>query len=267
MKPVIEARGLTKRYSNGVLALDGLNLEVKPGEVYCLLGANGAGKTSAIGLFFDFHRPTAGQALICGVHVAKHPLEAKRHAAYVAENVLLYGNLTALQNLDFFARIGGRRGLRTDDLERALADVGLQPESFRRKVKTFSKGMRQKLGIGIAMIKESQAIFLDEPTSGLDPKAAGEFIRILLDLRHRGASILVSTHDIPCAETVANRVGMMKEGRLVRERPIVGLGPGGLQREYLDAMDGADRNGATPIEGAERRVPIGLGLGYPGESV
>ncbi len=242
---VIEAKGLTKRYSNGVLALDGLDLTVRGGEVYCLLGANGAGKTTAIGLFFDFHRPTSGNALICGVVVGEKPLEAKRHAAYVAENVLLYGSLTALQNLDFFARIGGCRVDR-ERLEETLALVGLEPEAFRRKVKTFSKGMRQKLGIAVAMVKESKAIFLDEPTTGLDPKAADEFMRILLDMRDAGRSILISTHDIPCAEAVADTVGIMKEGRLLRERRTGGDGRiSHLRQEYLEAIEGSP-HGASP---------------------
>ena len=106
---LIEARNLSKRYENGVLALDALNLKVNAGEIYCLLGANGAGKTTAINLFLDFIEPSSGKALLNDIDVARNPLEAKKYVAYVSENVMLYGNFTARQNLDFFARLGGRR--------------------------------------------------------------------------------------------------------------------------------------------------------------
>ena len=112
---MIEAKNLSKRYEDDVLALDALNLQVNPGEIYCLLGANGAGKTTTIHLFLDFIRPTEGQALLNNVDVAKNPLEAKKHVAYVSENVMLYANFTARQNLDYFARLGGKRTLKKDD--------------------------------------------------------------------------------------------------------------------------------------------------------
>ena len=166
---MIEAIDLTKRYEDGVLALDALNLKVNVGEIYCLLGANGAGKTTTINLFLDFIVPTAGQALLNNVNVAKTPLEAKRYVAYVSENVMLYGNFTARQNLDFFARLGGKHDLKKDDYYMVLREVGLQEKAFEQRVKTFSKGMRQKVGIAIAIIKDAPAILLDEPTSGLDP--------------------------------------------------------------------------------------------------
>ena len=104
---MIEAVNLTKRYEDGLLALDNLNLRVNPGEIYCLLGANGAGKTTTINIFLDFIRPTSGQALLNGTDVTKNPLEAKKHVSYLPENVMLYPNFTARQNLDYFARLGG----------------------------------------------------------------------------------------------------------------------------------------------------------------
>ncbi|GAB4243846.1 MAG: ABC transporter ATP-binding protein [Acidobacteriota bacterium] len=255
--PVIEARGLTKRYPNGVLALDNLHLKVFGGEIYCLLGPNGAGKTTTIGLFFDFHRPTAGQALICGVEVAEEPMEAKRHAAYMAENVLLYGRLTALQNLDFFARLAGRRDWRREDSEALLHRVGLQAEAFRREVRTFSKGMRQKLGIAVAMAKGADALLLDEPTTGLDPKAADDFVAILRGLQQEGKALLVCTHDLLRVAELATRVGIMRAGRLVREHTSADF-PGGVRdlfECYEEAM--ADGDGREPVQslgGGEARA-------------
>ncbi len=114
-KNMIEAKNLSKRYEDDVLALDALNLQVKPGEIYCLLGANGAGKTTAINLFLDFIAPTEGQVLLNDIDVSRNPLEAKKYVAYVSENVMLYANFSARQNLDYFPRLGGRRNLKRDD--------------------------------------------------------------------------------------------------------------------------------------------------------
>jgi ABC-2 type transport system ATP-binding protein len=235
---MIEAVGLTKRYEDGVLALDALNLKVNPGEIYCLLGANGAGKTTTINLFLDFIRPTAGSPLLNGVDVSKDPLAAKRHVGYVSENVMLYGSFTARQNLAFFARLGGRNDLTRDDCSRVLRDVGLPEKAFDQRVKEFSKGMRQKLGIAIAIVKDAPALLLDEPTSGLDPKAGAEFLELLVELREQGKAILTSTHDIFRVRQVADRVGIMKEGRKVMERTREELQYENLEALYLDYMRG-----------------------------
>lgn len=236
---MIEAIDLSKRYEDGLLALDAVNLKVNPGEIYCLLGANGAGKTTTINLFLNFIEPTTGKAMINGIDAAKDPLEAKKYLAYVSENVMLYGNFTARQNLDFFARLGGKRGLKKHDYYRVLREVGLQERAFEQRLKDFSKGMRQKVGIAIAIIKDAPAVLLDEPTSGLDPKAGAEFLEILDDLRGKGKAILMSTHDIFRAKEVADRVGIMKEGRKVMERTREDLEHEDLQALYLDYMRGA----------------------------
>lgn len=235
---MIEAIDLTKRYEDGVLALDALNLSVKTGEVYCLLGANGAGKTTTINLFLNYIEPTSGQARINNIDVAKDPLGAKRYIAYVSENVMLYGNFTARQNLDFFAKLGGKRHLKKENYYDALREVGLQEKSFNQRVKQFSKGMRQKVGIAIAIIKDAPAILLDEPTSGLDPKAGAEFMETLSNLSTRGKAVLMSTHDIFRAKEIADRIGIMKEGRLVMQRSRQDLEHEDLQALYLDYMRG-----------------------------
>ncbi len=235
---MIEAIDLTKRYEDGLLALDTLSIKVKPGEIYFLLGANGAGKTTTINIFLSFVPPTSGRACINGIDVIKDPLEAKKHLSYVSENVMLYGNFTARQNLDFFAKLGGKRGLKRDDYYMSLREVGLQEKAFEQRVKEFSKGMRQKVGLAIAMIKDTPAILLDEPTSGLDPKAGAELMEILAELRERGKAIFMSTHDIFRAKGVADRVGIMKEGRLVIQRTRAELEHEDLQALYLDYMRG-----------------------------
>ena len=233
---MLEAKDLTKRYEDGVLALDHLNLTVNDGEVFCLLGANGAGKTTTINLFFDFISASSGQALIDSIDVAEKPLDAKRRASYVSENVMLYGNFTARQNLDFFARLGGRDDCSKEDYYMVLRRVGLQEKAFEQRVKNFSKGMRQKLGIAIAIIKGAPNVLLDEPTSGLDPKAAADFMELLHELRGEAKAVLMCTHDIFRAKAHADRVGIMKEGRLVMVRTREELQGEDLEKLYLEYM-------------------------------
>jgi ABC-2 type transport system ATP-binding protein len=234
--PMLKAKDLSKRYEDGVLALDHLNLEVHPGEIYCLLGANGAGKTTTINLFLNFIPPTTGTCYINGIDVTRDPLEAKKYVSFVSENVMLYGNFTARQNLDFFAKLGGQHRLDREDHYRVMRRVSLQERAFEQRVKNFSKGMRQKVGIAIAIIKDAPAILLDEPTSGLDPKAAAEFLETLTELKEEGKAILMSTHDIFRAKEIGDRVGIMKEGRLVMERTREELLHEDLVKIYIDYM-------------------------------
>jgi ABC-2 type transport system ATP-binding protein len=242
---MLQAIGLTKRYEDGLLALDHLNLTVQPGELFCLLGANGAGKTTALNLFLNFIEPSEGQALVDGIDVAARPLEAKQRLAYVSENVMLYGNFTARQNLEFFARLGGRTGLSRDECYAALRRVGLQEKAWEQRLRQFSKGMRQKTGIAIAILKGAPNIILDEPTSGLDPKAGAEFMDLLHALRVEGRSILMSTHDIFRAREAADHVGIMRDGRLLAIRTREELAAENLERLYLEFMEGVPAGSAA----------------------
>jgi ABC-2 type transport system ATP-binding protein len=233
---MLQAIDLTKRYEDQQLALDALNLEIKEGEIFFLLGANGAGKTTTINLFLNFIEPTGGKALINGIDVTKEPLESKKYVSYVSENVMLYGNFTARQNLDFFAKLGGKTNLTKEDYYMRMREVGLQEDAFEKKLKTFSKGMRQKVGLTIAIIKDAPNILLDEPTAGLDPKAAAELLQILVNQKRQGKSILMCTHDIFRAKNIADRVGIMKEGRLVMVRTREEFMEDDLEKIYMDYM-------------------------------
>ena len=214
---MLETRDLTKVYDNTILAVNKLNLKVNPGEIYVVLGANGAGKSTTISMLLNFIDPTSGTALVNDIEIPKFPLEAKKHLAYVSENVELYRNFTARQNLEFFAKLGGRKKITREELDETLARVGLPEDAFKRRVKTFSKGMRQRLGIAIAIIKGADAVLLDEPTSGLDPKGGADFLNLLRELRSEGKAIFMSTHDIFRAKEIADRIGILVGGNLVRE--------------------------------------------------
>ena len=232
---MIEAIDLCKTFGAG-LAVDHLTLAIEPGEVFCLLGANGAGKTTTINLFLNFIAPTSGQALIGGLNVVDHSVETKRRLAYIPEQVTLYRNLTGLENLRFFSRLAVAAMDSDDELLAILAQVGLTAEQSRRRVHTYSKGMRQKVGIAITIAKGATALLLDEPTSGLDPKAANDFSLLLSDLSSRGVAILMATHDLFRAKESGSRVGIMKHGRLVESLDTRQLGHSDLEQIYLRHM-------------------------------
>ena len=234
---MLEAINLTKTYEDGQLALDHLNLKVEPGEIFCMFGANGAGKTTTINLFLNFIPATEGQALIEGIDVAKEPLRSKEFVSFVSENVTLYGNFTAYQNIDFFTKLAGKRNLTKADYAKALESVGLQKDAFDSRTKTYSKGMRQKLGLAIAVIKGAPNILLDEPTSGLDPKSGQEFLNLLIKMRDEGKSVFMSTHDIFRAKLIADRVGFMKKGKLVMLKTRADLEGEDLTELYIQYME------------------------------
>ncbi len=235
---MLEAINLSKRYEDGLLALDRVSFSVRAGEIYAMLGGNGAGKTTTINIFLNFLEPTDGEARINGIPTHKDPLKAKEYVAFVSENVMLYSNFTAVQNAEYFAQLGVRRKIARSEVSAALSRVGLQSEAHTRKLKSFSKGMRQKCGIAIAILKNAPAILLDEPSSGLDPQAGFEFMQLLDSLRSEGKAILMSTHDIFRAKEVADTVGIMSSGKLVLQRKASDLAGRDLESLYLEHMAG-----------------------------
>ena len=236
---MIEAIDLTKRYPTGTLALDALNLRVETGEIYCLLGAKGAGKTTAVNLFLGFQAPTAGRARIAGIDVQEEPLRAKAQVAYLADTTAFYPRLTLLQNLRFFARLGGRSDPGLHDCKMALREVGLPELDFNRRVSELGPGEVRKLGLAAALMKEATALLLDEPLSGLDPKAAAEVVELLAEMREQGKAILFTMQDLFWARQLGDRVGILQEGRQVLIRTREELRYENLERLYLDHMRGA----------------------------
>lgn len=232
---MLEAINLTKTY-NGQLALDSLDLRIEAGEVFCLLGANGAGKTTTINLFLNFIEPDGGKALIKGFDVTENSLETKRYLAYIPEQVNLYKNLSGLENLEYFSALAGQDKYSKDELLGFFDEVGLQRNAAENRVSGYSKGMRQKVGIAIALAKKAEALLLDEPTSGLDPKASNEFSELLKKLSSNGCAVLMATHDLFRAKESGTRVGIMKHGRLITEMTTGEIGHADLERIYLENM-------------------------------
>ena len=237
-RPFLEAHNLTKRYEDGILAVDHISFTIRHGETLVMLGGNGAGKTTTINLFLNLIEPSDGEARIGGIVTHQEPLRAKKLVSFVSENVMLYPNFTALQNLDFFARLGGKADYTRDDYHRVLERVGLEEEAHTKRLRGFSKGMRQKCGIAIAILKESPAILLDEPTAGLDPKAGRDFVALLNSLRDEGRAILMSTHDIFRATEVADRVAIMDQGRIIMQEDASAFADSSLEDIYMQYMGG-----------------------------
>jgi len=223
---------LTKKYGSQI-ALSNLNLEVGCGEIYCLLGANGAGKTTVINLLLSFIKPTSGSAYINQLNVEKNTKATKQFLAYIPENLMLYPNLTAMENLKYLSGIAGKK-YATDALKGYLTESGLQEDAFNKPISKFSKGMRQKVGIAIAIAKNAKVLLLDEPTSGLDPKANNEFGSILNKLKISGVCILMATHDLFRAKEIATHIGIMKEGELKRQIVSDEISLSELEKTYLD---------------------------------
>ncbi len=232
--PVLQAIQLSKQY-NGTAALSNLNLSIEKGEIFCLLGQNGAGKTTTINLFLGFTEATSGKATINNIEVKTNDSSTKKYVAYIPEVVQLYGNLTAIENLDFFSAIAGFKYSK-EKLAENLTKAGLQSEAHHKRLSIFSKGMRQKVGIAIALAKNADLILMDEPTSGLDPKATSEFTSICKNLAAEGKTILMATHDIFNAVNVGTKIGIMKQGELVHTLNTNEITATALQQLYLETI-------------------------------
>ena len=228
------AENLSKTYGD-YKALNNLNLKLNKGEIFALLGQNGAGKSTTINIFLGFVKPTEGVAKINGISVIDHPDETKKFIAYIPETVLLYPNLTGVENLKFFSSLAGF-DYDNEALTNFLSKAGLQSDAHHNRLGGYSKGMRQKVGIAIAIAKKAKVLLLDEPTSGLDPKASNEFSEILKELASEGTTIFMATHDIFRAKEVADRIGIMKRGNLISEINADEISANELEKLYLQTV-------------------------------
>lgn len=240
---MLSAIALTKDHGTH-RALDDISFSVAAGEIYCLLGANGAGKSTTIKLFIGFLTPTSGSVTVDGLDPQRESRSVRRRLLYIPETVALYDELTAYENLDYFARLASVDDRSRARLRECLQTAGLAPDAFDRRVGHYSKGMRQKVGIALALAKEAKALLLDEPTSGLDPEASAEFHDLLVRQRDRGAAILMATHDLFRAREVATTIGLMQAGRLRRTIDASQISATDLEGLYLEEM-GRRRSGVS----------------------
>jgi ABC-2 type transport system ATP-binding protein len=211
--PVIRAEGLSKSYG-GALAVDRLDLTVDSGEVFGLLGPNGAGKTTTILMLLGLTEPTAGHASVAGFDPLRQPLEVKRRVGYMPDSVGFYDHLSGVANLRYTAALCGMGAAEADaGIERALARVRLE-EAARKPVRTYSRGMRQRLAIAEILMKGASIAILDEPTGGLDPQSTREFLELIRSLKKDGMTILLSSHLLDLVQSICDRVALFHRGKI-----------------------------------------------------
>lgn len=203
-------------YRSGKKVLSGISFSVESSEVYALLGGNGAGKSTTLLSFLGFLPPSGGRISVNSVDVGTDLKAAREAIAYLPESASLYEHLNAYENLRYFLQLAEVPRDRTA-IEAALDRVSLNPESRGRKLRDYSKGMRQKVAIALAILRDTEILLLDEPTSGLDPSAIDEFHDLVRDLAESGKTILMVTHDVYGACQVADRIGLLRGGKLVGE--------------------------------------------------
>ncbi len=199
-----------------LVVLDDVSFTVEQGSVFALLGGNGAGKSTTLLTFLGFISPTSGKVLVNNIDVSKNLTTARSVIAYLPEAATLYEHLNAYENLLYFLKLSGLKiGLGEIDL--ALDKVSLPGKARKNKLQTYSKGMRQKVAIALALLRDTDILLLDEPTSGLDPVAIDEFHTLISDLSKQGKTVLMVTHDVYGACQVADRIALLRHGCLVGE--------------------------------------------------
>ncbi|MFM7707860.1 MAG: ABC transporter ATP-binding protein [Gammaproteobacteria bacterium] len=215
MSSSLEAAALSVS-RGGRSVLRGVSFAVQSGETYALLGGNGAGKSTTLLTFLGFLRPDSGAARVLGRRVETDIAAARRAIAYLPESAALYDHLDARENLQYLLDLGGSRA-RGADIERALDEVALPDAARSRRLAEHSKGMRQKVALALALLRDSEVLLLDEPTSGLDPLAIDEFHALVRRLAADGKAVLMVTHDLYGACRSADRIGLLRDGALVNE--------------------------------------------------
>ena len=213
---IIRTDTLTKIYGKSIVAVSRLNLEIREGEIFGLLGPNGAGKTTTIRMLLGMTEPTSGKAFIDGHDCTREAIEVKRITGYLPDNVGFYGDMTGRENLRFTGRLND---IPENELDKKIEDLleraGI-PDAADKKVRTYSRGMKQRLGIADVLLKDPRVIILDEPTLGIDPEGVRQLIEIIKNLSHQdGRTLLISSHQLYQMQQICDRVGIFFQGKLV----------------------------------------------------
>ena len=229
---MIKLKNVTKSFKDKK-ALDNLSLNVNSGEIYGLLGANGAGKSTALNLLLGFLDSDSGSIEISNSNDKK--VVSRDMIGYIPENVNLYPYLSGIENLDYFCKISGL-SLNYIKLSELLNECGLENDAHNKRTSEYSKGMRQKVGIAIALAKNAKIYLLDEPASGLDPMASNELSVILKKLSTNGATILMASHDLFRVRETCDKIGILKQGSLIKEMLSKDVTSNELEEIYLNFM-------------------------------
>ena len=229
---MIKLNDISKSFKNKK-ALDNLSLEVSSGEIYGLLGANGAGKSTTLNLLLGFLSADSGSIEI--IDSTNNKTITNNEIGFIAENVNLYPYLSGLENLDYFCRIAGIK-FNSSELKSLLNECGLEQDAYNKPTSDYSKGMRQKVGIAIALAKNAKIYLLDEPASGLDPLASNELSEILKKLSSKGATILMASHDLFRVRETCDKIGILKQGSLIKEMFSKDVTSNELENIYLSFM-------------------------------
>lgn len=221
--PIVELTNLSKRYGN-FTAVDHLDLHINKGEIFGLLGPNGAGKTTTILMMLGLTEPTVGSAMVCGHDATKEPIEVKKKVGYLPDSVGFYDAVSGLDNLLFIARLNGIPEQEAKShVEDVLEAVGLT-EHMHKKVATYSRGMKQRLGLADVLVKNPDVVILDEPTLGIDPSGVKDFLDLIRQLsRKHGLTVLLSSHHLHHVQQVCDRVGIFVDGKLLAQGNIDSL--------------------------------------------
>jgi len=221
MSPAVVTQQLRKEFSLGwgrgrVLAVEGLDLEVRRGEVFGLLGPNGSGKSTAMKMILGLLRPTSGRAEVCGCRAGT--LAARRQIGFLPENPYFPAFLCGAELVRYYGRLSGMGGKKLEErVEELLSLVRLEGEAGRRPLRTYSKGMVQRAGLAGALVSDPEIVMLDEPTAGVDPAGSREIRDLILELKRRGKTVIFSSHLLEQVEDVADRVSILHRGQKLRE--------------------------------------------------
>ncbi len=241
-----------KKYFGRLHAVDGISLEVEKGEIFGFLGPNGAGKSTTIRCLMGFNSPTAGKLSVFGHDMSKESAQAKRHIGYLPGNVKLYDNWTGWDHIHFFEGVRGKSTIVNDLIER----FDFEPNN---KFRHLSSGNRQKLGLILALMHQPKLLIMDEPTVGLDPLLQNEINKILLEMRSRGTTIFISSHNLPEVEKLCDRVAIIKNGKLVAVEGVKTLGEKKLHKVEVHFTDKFDVS-EFQIDGVDKVEAINNGL-------
>lgn len=214
MTPILEVHNLVKKYDD-FTAVNGISFTIEEGEIFSLLGPNGAGKTTTISVLSTLFTPTSGDASLCGHSITKEPMAVKRCIGVVPQELALYEDLTALENLNFWGQMYGLSGKALSSrIDEVLEQIGLKDKA-KQRIKTYSGGMKRRVNIGIGLLHKPKLLFMDEPTVGIDPQSRRAILDSVKELNRQGMTILYTTHYMEEAQELSNRVGIIDHGELI----------------------------------------------------